>query len=283
MQENIILPNPEYTKDIEEKMISDGSEKLQIIADFDNTLTYAHDSEGKRIPSMISLLRDGNYISKEYAEKAHELYNKYHPIEIDKDVSDEEKTKAMKKWWTEHFNLLINSGLKKNYLEEIAKSGRVKLREGIPEMINYLHEKNIPLVIISSSGVGEALEIFLENQNLFYKNIHLITNFYKWDDKDNATGINEPIIHGGNKDETSLREIPKLYSKLESRKNIILLGDNISDIKMERGSNYKNLLKIGFLNENIDENMNEYKNSFDIVITNDSNANYLNNLVRKIN
>ena len=280
--ENIIISNPNKFKKIEEKIVSGGLDKLQIIADFDNTLTYAHKKDGKRIPSLISVLRDGNYISKDYAKKAHELYSKYHPVEENKNLSENKRKKAMEKWWNEHFDLLIKSGLKKGHLEEIANSGIIRLRKGIPEMINYLHEKDIPLVILSSSGVGDALKIFLEKQKLLYDNVKLITNFYKWDKKGNAVGIKKPIIHGMNKDETSIRELPKIYSNLKNRNNVILLGDNDGDLKMSLGSNYKNILKIGFLNEEIEKRLSNYKKDFDVVLTNDSDAKFVYDFVKNI-
>jgi 5'-nucleotidase len=275
MQENIIIQNPKNVEEIQNKIISGGANKLQVIADFDNTLTYAHRKDGKRIPSLISVLRDGNYISKEYSEKAHKIYNKYNPTE--------HEFESTLKWWTEHFDLLIKSGLNKKHLEDIANSGIIRLREGIPEIINYLHEKNIPLIILSSSGVGDALKMFLENKQLLYNNVHLITNFYNWDEKGNAISVKEPIIHGNNKDETSLREMPKIYENLKYRKNIILLGDNKGDLDMSKGSKYETILTIGFLNENIEERLEEYRNNFDVVITNDSNANYVNELLKKVN
>lgn len=272
--ENIVIPNPEKLEELKNKIISDGADKLQVIVDFDNTLTYAHRKDGKRIPSLISILRDGDYISKDYAEKAHELYNKYHPRENEPEIS--------LKWWAEHFDLLIKSGLKKKHLEEIASAGIIRLREGIPEMMDYLHEKNIPLVILSSSGVGDALKMFLEKENLLYENVYLITNYFEWDKDGNAIEVKKPIIHKTNKDETAIREMPKLYEKIKERKNIILLGDSKDDLKMSAGSNSDDILSIGFLNEKVDEKLEGYKSDFNVVITNDSDANYVKDLIEKI-
>jgi len=280
--ENTVISKPKHFEEIKQRIIFGGAEKLQVIADFDNTLTYAHKKDGKRLPSLISVLRDGDYISKEYAEKAHELFNKYHPKEKDETLSDEERKKIMNQWWNEHFDLLIKSGLNKKHLEDIVKSNTIKLRKGIPEMINYLHEKNIPLIILSSSGIGEALKIYLEKQNLIYENVNLISNFYNWDKNGNAISVKRPIIHGGNKDETSIREIPKLYEKLKNRKNVILLGDNKGDLQMSSGSKYENIIKIGFLNQEVEKNLENYKKDFDVVITNDSDAEFVFELIKKI-
>ena len=45
---------------------------------------------------------------------------------------------------------------------------------------------------------------------------------------------------------------------------------------------YDNLLKIGFLNENVEENLEYYKKAYDIIILNDSSMDYVNDLLKEI-
>lgn len=281
MDKNIIIPNQEYTKNVEEKIISGGKENFHVLADFDRTLTKAF-VNGEKTPSIISVLRNENYLSEEYSIKAKKLANMYHPIETDSAIPIKIKKEKMKEWWEKHFKLLIESKLNKKNLERVIDEGKIEFREGIPEILDYLNDKKIPLVIISSSGIGDLIPMYLEKQNKLYKNIHIITNLYKWDSEGNAIDIRKPIIHVFNKDETVLKEIPKVYEKIKNRKNVLLLGDSIGDLGMIEGFDYKNLLKIGFLNEKIEENLNQYKNNFNIIIKNDSDASYIDNFIRKI-
>jgi 5'-nucleotidase len=62
----------------------------------------------------------------------------------------------------------------------------------------------------------------------------------------------------------------------------MLLGDGLGDIKMIEGFDYDNLIKIGFLNENVEENLEQYKRSYDVLILNDSSIGYVNGLLREI-
>lgn len=281
--ENVIISNPTKVKEIQEKIISQGRDNFHVLADFDRTLTKPF-VNGKKTPSVISVLRDGNYISKEYAKKAHELFNKYHPIENDQTIPKEERKKAMYSWWSEHFELLIKSGLKKTHIKEIVKQDKIEFREGAFEFFDYLNEKQIPLVILSSAGLGkESISLMLEKYNKNYKNIHIISNEYIWDEKGNAIEIKKPIIHILNKDETILKKIPKVYEEIKNRKNVLLLGDSDGDLEMIAGFNYNNLLKVGFLNEKVKENLNKYKKDFDVVIANDSNMNYVCDFVKEFN
>jgi 5'-nucleotidase len=279
---NIIIPNPEHFEELKQKIISEGTNKFHVVADFDRTLTKAF-VNGVSLPSIISVLRNENYLSEEYSEKAKALANKYHPIETDTKISVDEKKKYMKEWWEKHFELLINSGLNKKNLERIINEGKVEFREGAEEFLDLLHENNIPLIIISSSGVGDLIPMYLEKHGKLYNNVHIIANLYKWDKDGKAIGIQNSIIHVFNKDESSVKNHPAIYREIKKRKNVLLIGDSLGDLGMTKGFEYKTLLKIGFLNEKIEESLNEYKRNFDVVITNDSDMKYVNDFIKQIN
>lgn len=276
----MIIFNPDNLEKIKSTLSQDGAEACHVLADFDRTMTKAF-VDGKKVPSQISLLRDGDYLTPDYREKAHQLFDKYHAIEKDPNVPIEEKKKAMREWWTKHFDMLIETGLEKQDIESIAKNPNVQLREGASEFIKYLKEKNIPLVIMSSSGVGDAIDMMLKNQGLLHNNIHTITNHYIFDEAGKATGVEEPIIHTLNKDETAIQNYPP-YEAVKDKKNVILLGDGLGDLGMVEGFDYDNLLKIGFLNYDVEENLENYKKSFDIVIADDGDFKEINNLMKEI-
>ncbi len=279
--EEVIISNPKEFEAKKKKFIDGGKENIHVLTDFDRTLTKA-EVNGKQIPSVISILRDKDYIDKSYSEKSKALANKYRPIEMNPDVPLNEKKKAMKEWWTKHFDLLIKSGLNKSHLERIVKEEGIEFRKGALEFIDSLYQNNIPLVIISSSGVGETIPILLEREKKNYSNIHAITNYFKWDKNGQATGIKMPIIHVFNKDESSVKDYPAIYSKIKNRKNVILLGDSEGDLGMLNGVEHESVIKIGFLNENIEKNLNNYKKNFDVILLNDSNFSYINKMMQEI-
>ncbi len=279
MIKNIVISNPKRLEKLKKEILKDGKEKLHVLSDFDRTLTYAF-VRGEKVPSLISILRSsGKYLGKYYAEKANALYEKYHPIEINLKLPFQKRKKAMEEWWRTHFRLLIKSGLNKKHLEEIAKSPKIKFRKGTLEFFDFLYSYKIPLVIMSSSGLGGdvILEVLKEREKL-YSNIYIVSNAFIWNKKGQAIKIKEPIIHTLNKDETILKHF-SFYPKIKNRKNVLLLGDNLEDILMIKGFDYSHLIKIGFLNENIKENLGEYKKSFDILILNDFSMDYVKSLI----
>jgi len=278
----IIINNNKKTEDLKSEIRKEGFDKIHILADFYRTLTYGS-VDGKKTPSIISMLRDGNHLLSDYSEKAHKLFDKYHKIEIDPNIDIEEKKKAMKTWWQEHNELLIKSGLNKKDLVDIVENGHIRFRDGVEEFLDFLYKKNIPLIIFSASGCGDAIQLFFHKYKKDYSNIFYVTNKFYWDKKDNAISYQDLIIHSLNKDETILKEIPEVFEKIENRKNVILMGDSMGDLGMVKGFEYKNLLSIGFLNFNFDELRDIYKENFDVVLEGDGDFNFINNLMEDLN
>lgn len=276
--QKIIIVNKNLEK-IKKIFSEGGAENLQVLADFDKTLTVAN---GK-YPSLISFLRNGNYLSRDYADKAHELFDKYHPFENDLSMSLEEKSKKMYEWWKKHFELLAEKGLDletvKKASEDMINEHTIEFREGAKEMADLLNKNKIPFVIMSAS-IGNMIEEIMKSKGLLHKNVHVIANLLDFDEKGNFTKVKE-IIHIFNKHEVELKNFPE-YKKVKGRKNVILMGDSLGDAGMVEGFPYENLIKIGIFNHEDEKLLEEYKENFDIIITGDSDINYIVSLIKEI-
>ena len=277
--ENVIIPDKKKLDEIIDKISKDWKDKLHIISDFDKTLTKAF-VKGQRIHTLIGQIREGKYLSPDYPEKAFALFDIYHPIEISLKIPLLEKNKKMHEWWKKHFDLIIESGMTKEIVKEIVNNMKIYFRDGAFEFIETLNSNKIPLIIMSAAP-GDFIEGYLSYEKKLFPNIQIIANRFIWDKEGKATGMKEPIIHSMNKHETEIKTLP-IYNELSKRKNVILLGDNLEDVGMVEGFPYKNLIKIGFLNENVKENLELFKKNYDIVILNDSDMGYVNDILRKI-
>ena len=60
------------------------------------------------------------------------------------------------------------------------------------------------------------------------------------------------------------------------------MGDGIEDLGMIEGFDAENLLKIGFYNDESEGDINDYKRSFDMLITKDSDMGSVNRLLRNL-
>jgi 5'-nucleotidase len=232
------------------------------------------------MPSVIAYIRHGNYLPEEYSKRAFELYDTYRPLEADPLIPYAERAEKMREWWIRHYYLLVEYCLSKGIFTDVVRTNTMHFREGTLELIDLLHENNIPLVIFSA-GLGDLISGFLEKDGRLYDNIHIVSNYFEFDEDGFAIGPVEPIIHSMNKGAIGMRAFP-FYEKIAERKNVILLGDNLGDSEMVNGFEYENLLKIGFLNSDTDSNLPYYTEAFDLVITDDGEMHHVKDVVNEM-
>lgn len=192
------------------------------------------------------------------------MFDFYRPIEIDEKLDFETKNKLMIEWWSKHIGLYIKYQLSEDIIIEAAKNLEVMVfREGAKEFLYDMYKRKIPVIIISA-GMGNFIEQFLIKNGCNFNNIYIIANFIKFENKI-AVGISNNIIHSLNKNVISLTE--DIKKQILNRSNIILLGDSLSDIKMIAEEKQDEAIKIGFLEENVEENKLLFEKNFDIICT----------------
>lgn len=245
-------------------------DSIYVVTDFDRTLTIG-ESE-----SSWGILSTGDFVCQEYIQDRNKLYEKYRPIEIDEKMNCNKKNQYMIEWWNKHISLFIKYKLKEEVIKNAIKDVKImKFRDGAIEMLKSFHKRNIPVIIISA-GIGNFIELFLKLHGCYYDNIFIVANFIKFEDGI-AVGIEDMIIHSLNKNEVSLPQ--NILDKVTERKNIILMGDNSSDVKMISDSKRDKALKIGFLEENVKENKEIFERIYDVVCTNNTNFLDLQNMI----
>lgn len=279
--ENVIIVNPNKLEEIKNNLRSGGPGSVHILSDFDRTLTH-HSRPGYQDSALITVLREGNYLPPDYKVKVDVLYKKYYPIEYDPDIPLATKKAAMVEWWRQVFDLLISSDLTRKIVERAIKDSSIKLRDGVEDWLDFIRQIQVPLVIFSASALGlEAINIFLDKLKKHLPAIHILANSFIWNENGQAIGIREPIIHSYNKDETLIQNFP-FFSEIKNRRNVILLGDSLGDVGMVEGFAHDNLLKIGFLNGRVEENLAGFKQVYDIIILGDSSFAFINQLFKEI-
>lgn len=277
--ENIFIKNEERLKDLISRMKEDGKEKLFFIADWNRTFTKAY-SEGVLLGSSFSQIRNGNYLDPKYNEEANALFQIYHPIEIDSNISKDEKNTKLIEWWRKHLELMARYGISKQVFEDIAKSKNSLLRDNAIELLDLLHKNQIPLIIISG-GVGDLIVSLLEKENKLTENIHIVSSLFEFDKSGKTTKVKETIIHPFNKDCVKFEEL-SFADEIMLRKNVVLLGDGEEDADMANGFNAENIIKVGFLNTEAETRINFFKKNFDVVIQDDGSMKYICDLLKTI-
>lgn len=244
------------------------SDLIHVLTDFDKTLTYAR-VDGSDTPSIISVLYNNGYLSNEYSQAAKQLEKTYRPIEDDMSIPLETRKEQMLEWWTKHRELLIKSNLSKHHIQQVVDSNIMKLRDGCIELLQLFGHHHIPVIIMSASGLWtDTIDLYLQKYLTKFDHIHSISNGFERDDTGIAVAYKLPIITSLNKDETVISQqmFPEIYADISSRKNVILMGDQIGDLGMVAGFEHDMVLKIWFCNDPTPEKLSLFQSSFDIVI-----------------
>jgi len=279
-------------------------ENLYIITDFDATLSKHHDEndiDKKRLPSSFGVLEQDENLSPETKKFAADNYTKYYPIEMDLKMDIDVKLGHMVKWWTSTQNAVASA--KKVTTESLIKTVKnsdVALRNNANTFLNNLNKNNIPCLIFSA-GCGQVVDIMLKHKEPICwheSNMVLISNMLIFDQE---TGIldswSRPPIHSLNKSNALDRLIErgetfnakndykKLVNLINNKPNLITMGDHLRDPNMKLGmpeENTKNCIDIGFLNYNIDANLELYLKEFDMLLVDDMSMDVVNYIMEYI-
>ncbi|KAE9612145.1 hypothetical protein Lal_00022271 [Lupinus albus] len=256
-----------------------GPHKLQVIADFDATLTKFW-VNGTRGQSSHGLLQQGN---PEYDAKRQQLYDYYHPLEFSPTIGLEEKTKLMEEWWGKTHALLVEGGLTYESIRTSVADANIAFREGVVELFEFLEERDIP-VLIFSAGLADIIEEVLRSKlHRTFKNVRIVSNRMVFDDDGRLVSFKGKLIHSLNKNEHALDMAAPVHEQsgdlngpsdendsVKKRTNVLLLGDHIGDLGMSDGLNYETRISVGFLNHNIENSLSCYQEAFDVVFVNDA-------------
>uniref|UniRef100_A0A8C6SI25 5'-nucleotidase n=1 Tax=Neogobius melanostomus TaxID=47308 RepID=A0A8C6SI25_9GOBI len=275
---SVCMKDPERVQDIIVSMQKAGSNTLQVIADFDMTLTrFAYN--GKRCPTCHNILDNSLLIDDECKKELKDLLNTYYPIEIDSSRPVEEKLPLMVEWWTKAHELLIEQRIRKDDLAKVVSQSEAKLREGYGFFFDHLHEHSIPLLIFSA-GIGDILEEVIRQAGVFHSNVNVFSNYMDFDELGVLHGFKGELIHVYNKREGAMLNTGH-FRELRARPNVLLLGDSLGDLSMADGvQDMENILKIGFLNDKVEDRRQFYLDSFDIVLVKDETLDVPNAIIR---
>nr|XP_060637124.1 7-methylguanosine phosphate-specific 5'-nucleotidase isoform X1 [Anolis sagrei ordinatus] len=277
---NVRMKNPEKVKNIISLLKKGGAERLQVISDFDMTLTR-FGFNGKRCPTSHNIIDNSRVINEDGRRKLKDLLHYYYPIEIDPYRTVEDKLPLMVEWWTKAHNLLTQQRILKSDISEMVKESDVMLRDGFNTFFDQLHQNKVPLFIFSA-GVGDVLEEIIRQAGAFHPNVNVVSNYMDFDDSGVLQGFKGPLIHTYNKNNTVLKDT-EYFQQLCTRTNILLLGDSMGDLSMADGvADVENILRIGFLNDRVEEQRGKYMESYDIVLEKDETLDVANGILNFI-
>eukprot|EP00004_Rigifila_ramosa_P004146 TRINITY_DN1454_c0_g1_i2.p1 TRINITY_DN1454_c0_g1~~TRINITY_DN1454_c0_g1_i2.p1 ORF type:complete len:295 (-),score=63.58 TRINITY_DN1454_c0_g1_i2:32-790(-) len=230
--------------------------------------------------STHQVVERSGFFTEEYAVAALELFHKYHPIEVDSTLTMEEKLPSMEQWWDESHMLMLQQGLTRNKLRQICAQTDVRFRPGTQELLKYLHFLAVPVMVLSA-GLGDVIEELLRTRLKDAEDLTVVSNLIEFPEDDDAPASNfkTAIVHLFNK-RMSLSDDARLVARATRRPNFIVIGDQIADAYMAEGMPYKTILRIGFLNVETPELLQQYQEVFDVVLVGDQSWSFVIGLLK---
>uniref|UniRef100_A0A8D3DBR9 5'-nucleotidase n=1 Tax=Scophthalmus maximus TaxID=52904 RepID=A0A8D3DBR9_SCOMX len=265
------MRDPERVEQIICGLIKGGASKLQVEHGTSSPFN------GKRCPTCHNIIDNCKLVTEECRQKLLQLKNKYYPIEIDPNLTMEEKYPFMVEWYFKSHTLLVEQRIEKDKLPEVVRS----LTEGYEQFFDRLQQHDVP-VFIFSAGLGDVLEEIIRQAGVYHPNVKVVSNFMDFDDNGVLKGFKGELIHVYNKHDGALRNT-EYFKQLKEYCNIILMGDSLGDLSMADGApSVENILKIGFLNDKVEERLDKYLDSYDIVLVKDETLEVPNAILQKV-
>ena len=256
----IYINNEKKIKELKQKISKDN---ICVFLDYDKTITSSESEDSWASTANRKVM------GQEISNDLDKLYEKYGPIEFDYSMDITEREKYIIEWYDKCMELYYTYHLTEQKLKESIDNSNLILRDGVKEFLFKLYKNDIPVIILSA-GIGNVIEQSLKKEKCYYNNIHMISNFIKFDDNGNMIKFCDNMIHSLNKNIDKLGNL-QLKEKIEAKEYRIVIGDLVEDIYMMGKYPEDKSLKIGFLNKNITENLEVYNKNFDIVLTKENN------------
>ncbi|XP_059608686.1 7-methylguanosine phosphate-specific 5'-nucleotidase isoform X2 [Phlebotomus argentipes] len=249
------------------ELVSGGTERLQVVTDFDHTITKQRLDNGQKVLTSFGIFEECRSLPARFRTESRQLYDKYRPIEVDPLVPMPEKIQCMIEWWRLSNELLKGFKFEPQEIDDVAVRFKDALRDGTEVLFNELNRQKVP-VLVFSAGLGDSVVSILKHASVLLPNVKVVSNFLQYQDGI-LNGFQEKFIHAFNKNETALQGT-EYYDLVHTRDHVILMGDSIGDAGMADGiPTSSHVLKIGFLFDHVDQSLPKYMDYFDIVLIDD--------------
>ena len=152
----------------------------------------------------------------------------------------------------------------------------LNLRDDAIEFIKLLKEKNVP-IIISSAGISNFIVELLKKYECYDDNVFVFANNLEFKEDKIIDSI-DTIIHSMNKFDMLISK--NYLDKIKNKTYAILVGDQLSDLKMTKNLPFKKEISFGFLDNNIDGQREFFKDSYDVTLENGKSFNEIKKILK---
>ena len=169
-QPNVYIKNIKNVENVLSAMMNDGPLNLQLVTDFDQTLTKYTCSDGRKCPTSYDVINNSRLTSESLSKKQMEVDQFYDWVEKDRSLSLEERLPHVKGWYEKTNNNIFKENINLSNIPDMVAEAGVELRDNCDELFNMLYHYNIPTTILSA-GLGDVINEILIQNKIMYDNI----------------------------------------------------------------------------------------------------------------
>ena len=225
-------------------LVRGGPSRLQVIADFDRTVTAAA-VDGRPGLSCHGVIEHCELLTPRYRAAMHAAYVKYRAYETDPSLSVAQKLPYMREWYSYNHGLLVAEDFRRGDIaaavRQVSGGGggggggvrQLALRPGCAELVSSLQAAGVPLLLFSAGLADVLAEIMAQHfAEPLAPSTFIVSNQMRWADEEEVAeegvgggegaeglevaqqrgprlvGFSEPLLHMFNKDFGALRGTP---------------------------------------------------------------------------
>ncbi|KAF5403611.1 Pyrimidine 5'-nucleotidase [Paragonimus heterotremus] len=264
----VVLSNEEKLIKQLSAMAQDGHQQLQIISDFDYTITKYVDGGQKMLTTHEAIEMHPN-MKKHSISELRKLRDTYLPIETSCVKDPVLLRQHMDAWWNQSYSILLANPITRRMIVEVEQFAPIVFRQEFTDFAAYLRSVWIPLTVFSA-GLGDVIAQLMQSAHMSMENVLIAANYMRFGRNGVAYAFTKPIICVHNKTLQILKQPASILTNRSEqlmRRNVILLGDSPHDVHMTNGHHFNTVLKIGFLNHPTSQSIEQYKQIYDMVLT----------------
>lgn len=238
---------------------SQGASNLQVIADFDYTLTKFRTAANTRSNECHDVIEHSQYMPPQFRSDFKDVWD-------DQAALRKLGTWTPETWWIRVHALMVQHGLKREWIKLTVQQDEIAVREGVVEFVEDLERAGVPLTIVSA-GLCDVIAEVLHKEGI--PSGAMFGNRMAFDEQGALLQFDEPLISSANKN--LLGDNPEFSAHFQdlNRSCVLMLGDNPNDCsciaKLDVGINC--VLAIGFLDmSRKGDQLDAYREAFDIII-----------------
>lgn len=240
-RDNLLYASPEHTVAKIDTFIQAGAGQLQLVFDFDRTLTISKPGNNEDITTWHIL---NEHLPQPGKDRYRKLFKQYRAREISGALTQTDATT----WWSSILNLFVEHQIDMTNVEKDFLS-KASIRPGTKELFDTCATHGIPTIILSA-GIKDVIELWAQTYQI-HPTIILSTSLQL--DKNGKTSgwDKESLVHVLNKKEIGHPELQKIRTE---RSKTILIGDSLNDADMAEGT--ESVFRILINDPRDDENKN---------------------------